>query len=166
VTTSFNPYASQYFNVGRTRARGTELSIDVVPVDTLRIRAGHTFLASRIVDSTSPGNEVFRPGAWTFRRPRQSGFLEVSADLGRLSLDLTGVFVGRRVDSDFSSLVPAITESNPPNLWNAGVRYRATTRMELYGRVQNLTNADYMDPPGYPAWRRTGAVGLRIGLGR
>ncbi len=49
--------------------------VETQPVEGLHLRAGHTFLASEIVESTSPSSAVFREGAWTFRRPRHSGYL-------------------------------------------------------------------------------------------
>ena len=155
-------FSGQYFNIGRTRARGTELTVEVSPVSGVRVRAGHTFLDSVIVESTSPSSAVFREGAWTFRRPRHSGFLDLSVSRGRAALDLSGVFSGRRVDSDFASLNPPILESNPPALWTLGVRLRVTRQTEGYLRIENLSNATYMDPLGYEAWQRSLHAGLRL----
>lgn len=157
-------FQGQYFNIGRTRARGTELVVEAQPVDGLRITAGHTFLASKIVESTSPTSAVFRVGAWTFRRPRHSGFLNVALTHGRVALDLSGVFSGRRVDSDFASLQPPIEESNLPAVWTLGLRGRVTKGLEAFLRVENLSNADYMDPLGYQTWQRTAHAGLRLGF--
>src|SRR4029077_6052891 len=96
-TTSVNPFRSQYFNIGLTRARGAELSAIVAPTEAIRGRAGYTLLASEVVDSTSPTNVVFQPGMWLFRRPRHSGFAGVTIHTGRLGVDLNGIFVGRFV---------------------------------------------------------------------
>jgi len=161
-TLSFSPFRAQYFNIGRTRARGLELSIDAAPVAGLRLRGGYTLVASRIVESASPGSAAFEEGAWTFRRPRHSGFFEGAWTHGRLGLDLSGVFSGRRVDSDFSSLEPAILESNPPAVWTLAGRYAITRRLELQVRIDNLTDAEYMEPLGYLAWRRAVHGGVRV----
>ncbi len=37
-----------------------------------------------------------------------------------------------------------------------------TQQLELYLRIENMSNADYMDPVGYEAWRRTVHAGLRL----
>ena len=71
-TTSFDPFESQYFNIGLTRARGVEVSGDVALVRGLRARAGYTFLDSKILESMSEFSEVLAAGNWAFRRPRHS----------------------------------------------------------------------------------------------
>jgi len=161
-TLDFNPFRAQYVNIGRTRARGVEVAIETVPSTRVRLRGGYTLVASRIVESTAPASDVFAEGAWTFRRPRHSGFFEAAFTHGRLGLNLSGVFSGRRVDSDFSSLTPAIVETNPPAVWTVSGRFTLTTRLELQLRIDNLTDADYMEPVGYPAWRRAVHVGVRV----
>ena len=102
-------YNSEYFNIGLTSARGAELGLDVAPVPSLRIGGGYTFTDSEILESTSAFSEVFAVGQWAFRRPRHSGFVEAAWVKGPLSLDLRGTAIGRFVDSDFSSLSPALS---------------------------------------------------------
>src|SRR5207344_1598300 len=109
-TISFNPFVSQYFNIGLTSARGAELSADVALVSGVRAKGGYTFTDSEILESTST-SPVFKTGNWAFRRPRHSGFVNLAWTGARASIDLSGSIAGLRVDSDFSSLVPAI-ESN------------------------------------------------------
>jgi vitamin B12 transporter len=162
-TTSFTPFQSQYFNIGLTKAHGTELSVEAAPVATMRIRGGYTLTISRIAESTSPTNPVFAVGAWAFRRPRHSGFMEGIWTLDRFSADLRGTFIGRRVDSDFSSLVPPIIENSGYAAWDAGASYHVAVPVTLYFRVENLGDREYMDPLGYPAWRRTARAGARLG---
>jgi outer membrane cobalamin receptor len=117
---------------------------------------------SRIAESTASTNPVFAVGAWAFRRPRHSGFFEVIATADRLSVDLQGTFIGRRSDSDFSSLVPPIVENTAYSTWDGGASYRVAAPITLYLRIENLADRDYMDPLGYPAWRRTARAGARL----
>ena len=161
-TISFTPFLSQYFNIGLTKAHGAELSADAAPLSSLRFRGGYTLTRSRIAESTSPSNPVFAVGAWAFRRPRHSGFVEATATSGRLTADLRGTFVGRRVDSDFASLVPPIVENAGYSTWDAGASYRVAAPLSLYVRIENFANREYMDPLGYPAWRRTARAGARV----
>jgi len=161
-TVSFTPFRSQYFNIGLTRAHGAELALDAAPVDALRLRGGYTLTISRIAESTAPTNPVFAAGAWAFRRPRHSGFVEAIATAGRLTADVRGTWVGRRSDSDFSSLVPPIVENNGYSTWDGGASYQVATPLALYMRIENLADRDYMDPLGYPAWRRTARAGARL----
>ncbi len=163
-TTDPATFASEYFNIGLTSARGAELAVDVAPVRPLRGRAGYTFLASEVLDSTAPTNPVFQPGQWLFRRPRHSGFVGVTFSGSRITADVTGVFVGRYVDSDFSSLEPAML-SNPGYItWDARFSYRIRPQLSALLSIDNLTDASYMEPLGYPALGRATRLGLRLGF--
>ena len=136
--------------------------MEAAPAGPLRIRGGYTLVVSRIAQSTAPTNAVFAVGAWAFRRPRHSGFVEGIWTHEKASADLRGTFIGRRVDSDFSSLVPPILENTGYATWDAGGSYRVSAPVTFYVRIENLANRDYMDPLGYPAWRRTARAGARL----
>jgi vitamin B12 transporter len=163
-TTSFTPFRAQYFNIGLTHASGTELTGEVAARGGLRMSAGHTFLASEVTRSTAPTNAVFAEGRWLFRRPRHSGFVNVSWARANTTVDLHGTFVGERVDSDFSALAPPILSNEGYATWDLGASYRAWRRVTWFARVENLGDAEYMDPVGYPAWRRAGRLGVRVGF--
>jgi outer membrane cobalamin receptor len=163
-TTSFNPYRSQYFNIGRTSARGFELVVEASPMRQLHGRGGYTFLDSEILQSTSPGNVVFQQGQWLFRRPRHSGFAELTWTAPRLTIDLTGVLIGRFVDSDFVSLQPPLVSNPGYTRWDARVSYRVSAYLAAVVAIDNLADADYMEPLGYLAPRRAARAGFRIGF--
>ena len=154
-------YRAQFFNIGLTQARGAELSGDVALVSGLRARGGYTFTASRILESTSPSDEVFAVGQWAFRRPRHNGFAEISWTGARVSGDLSATFVGQRVDSDFSSLEPAITKNAAYTQWDARAAARLYRRMSVTLAIDNLTGARYLEPLGYPALGRAVRAGVR-----
>lgn len=161
-TVSFSPFVSQYFNIGLTRARGAELAGEVAPGAGLRARGGYTFLASRILESTSPANPVFREGQWLFRRPRHSGFIEVAGAWGVFAGHVTGTFVGRTVDSDFALLQPPIEANDGHATWDLRANYRLARRLSLLLAVDNLTGTDYMEPLGYIAPGRAVRGGVQL----
>jgi vitamin B12 transporter len=165
-TRTINPetFEAEYFNIGLSRARGAELSVDVAPLPALRARGGYTFLDSAVIDSTSPASAVLKVGQPLFRRPRHSGFVEASWSRGRLSADLTGVFIGQYVDSDFSSLQPPLLDNPGYTTWDARLSYRLTKQFTALFSVDNLANADYMEPLGYLALGRAARVGVRVGF--
>jgi vitamin B12 transporter len=163
-TLGFNPFRSQYFNIGETRARGLELGADAAPVAAVRVRGGYTFMPSRVTLSTSPGSAVFAEGQWLFRRPRHAGYAEAVWSAGAASVSLTGTFVGRRVDSDFSSLEPPITSNDGHATWDLRAAYRLSDRVALTVASDNVANAEYMDPLGYPGLGRAFRAGLRVGF--
>ena len=161
-TISFAPYQSRYFNVGRTKARGTEIVVEVVPVAGLHLMANHTFTDSEIVDASSEFSEALAAGQWAIRRPRHAAQVQASYERGRWSLDAAGSYVGRRNDSDFSSLQPPITFAGGYWLWRAQGQAQITGAATAYLRIENLTDTEYMEPLGYPAWRRTVHAGVRV----
>jgi vitamin B12 transporter len=163
-TISFSPFISQYFNIGRTRARGLEMAGEVTPVSGVRVRGGYTFLSSRIVESTAPTNPVFRAGEWLFRRPRHSGHTQVSATYGRVTGDLIATFIGRAVDSDFVSLQPPLMANDGRSIWDVRARYALPRGVSLTLAVDNLTDADYMEPLGFRTLGRAVRAGVQAGF--
>lgn len=161
-TISFTPFTSQYFNIGLTRAQGTELTFEAAPAPSIRANVGYTFLASEILESTAPTNPVFAEGQWLFRRPRHSGFAEIVWSWRGLTLDGIGTFVGRRVESDFASLVPPISSNEGYARWDLRGSYRITPVFSILGAIDNLTDTDYQEPLGFPALGRAARAGVRV----
>jgi len=161
-TTNPATFEAEYFNIGLSRARGAEIAVEAAPNGALRGRAGYTFLASRIVDSTSPDSSVFQPGQPLLRRPRHSGFVGATWSLRRVTADVNGVMVGGFVDSDFSSLSPALLTNAGYVTWDARVAVTLSRQLTGTMSIDNLANARYMEPLGYAALQRTVRVGLRV----
>jgi vitamin B12 transporter len=161
-TISFAPFTSQYFNIGLTRARGAELTLETAPAPSLRTTVGYTFLDSEILESTAPTNPVFAEGQWLFRRPRHSGFAEIVWSWRALTLDGIGTFVGRRVESDFVLLDPPIQVNDGYARWDLRASYRITPLFSILGAIDNLGDADYMEPLGFPALGRAARGGVRV----
>jgi len=161
-TVSFSPYTARYFNVGRTEARGWELGATIAPLTSVTLSASHTIVDSEIIDASSEFSDALAAGQWALRRPRHSGQAQVAIDRGRFSADFGAAWIGRRNDSDFSSLVPAITHADGHTLWRGQVAWQVVSQASAFVRFENLTNVDYMEPLGYQAWGRTAHAGLRL----
>jgi outer membrane receptor protein involved in Fe transport len=167
ATTDLVTFFSRYFNLGSTQARGVELTIDAAPASRVHARGGYSLVASEILEAAVPDGTIppfspFVAGRWALRRPRHSGFVEAAVTEGRLSLSLLGTFVGRRTDSDFGSFTPALTELPGYAVWRIGARYALPRYVDVTFDVDNLTNADYMEPMGYLTLDRTFRVGARV----
>lgn len=161
-TISFSPYQAQYVNVGRTDASGIEAMLAAAPLTGVHISLHHTWLDSEIIDNASEFSPVLGRGQWALRRPRHSGGASISLDRGRWTADVAASWQGRRNDSDFSSLSPAITSADGYTLLRAHVAFVMTPRASLFVRGDNLTDVDYMEPLGYLALRRTVHAGVRL----
>ncbi len=156
-------FTGQYLNIGLSRARGIETAIEVAPQRFVHGRVGYTFLDSTILDG-SPDNTVLTPGQQLFRRPKHSGFAGITLRDARLTVDLDGVYIGTYVDNDFVSLVPPIETGGNYSTWDARIAYKLTTKLSATAAIDNLSNAHYMQPLGYPALERAWRAGLRVGF--
>jgi vitamin B12 transporter len=155
-------FEAQFFNVGVTHARGIEMGLQAAPTHAIRARASYTWLDSEIVETTSPGNVLFAPGQWAFRRPRNSGSVGVTFDWQRLTADVNGTFVGRFVDSDFFLFDPPLTENPGHSIWEMRVSIALLRQVSAILSIDNLTNADYSEPFGYQPLGRVVRVGARV----
>jgi vitamin B12 transporter len=153
-------FSAQYFNIGLTEASGAELTGDVALVSGVRVKAGYTFTDSEILESTST-SPVFKAGNWAFRRPRHAGFVDLAWIGSRAVLDLDGSFIGRRVDSDFASLVPAIVENDGYALWNVRASFQVMRALAITAAIDNLADSTHMDPLGFPVLGRAARIGVR-----
>ncbi len=159
---SFVPFTGSFFNVERSQAKGAEVVLELAPGWGLRGVGTYTWLDSQVTRSANPFDPVFGEGQSLFRRPRHSGSLRLFWDWRRLNITSSTVFVGRRVDSDFSALEPPLTSSKPYTKWDLAGTYRTTYRLSYFGVVENLLNQDYMEALGYPALKLTFRAGARV----
>lgn len=155
-------FTSQYFNIGVTRARGVELSAEVAPYRALRLSGGLSFLDSKILASTNDFSPVFAVGEAAFRRPRHSGFAQVSWATDRITSSLLVTSIGRFSDSDFSSLEPAILLNAGRTTADARLSVRLWKKVSGLLNIDNLTGRNYQEPLGYFALQRTVRTGIRI----
>ena len=105
---------------------------------------------------------VFEPGQPLLRRPRHSGFIGATWTWHRVTADVNGVLIGGFVDSDFSSLSPAILTNAGYTTWDARVAVNVSRQLTGTLSIDNMANADYMEPLGYPTLQRAVRVGLRV----
>ena len=158
--TSFVPFTGSFFNIGRSKAKGSELILEVAPGGGLRARAHYTFLDSQVTESGTVFDPVFEEGNRLFRRPKHSGAVEVFWDWRRVSVSSTTLFVGRRTDSDFALL--GLTSSEGYTRWDASAAYRSPHRVTYFAVVENLLNRDYMEVLGFPALKLAFRAGARL----
>ena len=143
-----------YLNESQTRASGFELEADVRPVETLQLRAAYSYVKAT---NRTTGRDLYR-------RPRHA--LSLSGDwttpLGGLVIGADTRLVGPSMDDPFGDTNPA----NDVRLkGHVVLTLRAslpvTERLELFGRVENVGDADYQAVAGYNTPGRSAYAGLR-----
>jgi vitamin B12 transporter len=148
-------YAAGYVNIGRARTRGLEASAEVKPADGLRFAASYARLSAY---DTQTGAELLR-------RPRD----KFSADAGvRLfeRFDLAGhvLWVGRRLDRDFSAYPYATVVMPGYVLLDAALTAGLGPRLDVFLRVDNVLGTRYETVWGYGTPGRTARLGFRLAL--
>lgn len=148
---AYNPATFQSENIGRARSEGVELGLTIRPNENLDVRANYA-----LVDATtlSPGINY---GNHLARRPRDkaSFVADWKSPIG-LKLGVTVALTGDSFDN-IANTVPL------DGYWLASVRaaFPITDRFEIYGRVENLFDEEYIVVSGYNTYGRTAAVGVR-----
>jgi vitamin B12 transporter len=156
-------FEGTFVNVGQTRARGLEASLEAAPAQRIRIGAEYTLLDAEVVTSTSELDPLLAPGKPLLRRPRHQGAVFARCSGGRVSAGAHLVLVGTRADSDFVGLG---LESNPGYArLDLRARVLIGRGLEAYASVDNALDAKYQEVLGYPALGRSARLGLRFRAG-
>jgi vitamin B12 transporter len=160
-----NTFVGTYVNLGRTRAKGVEVSLDARPWPWLLLDGAYTFLDGRILESPSGFDPVYEAGRTLLRRPAHQASASARLRFARATLGLTLAYVGARADSDFVGLGLADDPSfrNPSyTRLDARLRVRVAGPLEAFLIGENLLDERYQEVLGYPALPRSVRAGVRL----
>ncbi|WP_420241743.1 TonB-dependent receptor plug domain-containing protein [Roseiterribacter gracilis] len=142
-----------YDNVARAEAEGIELSMTLNPIDPLTITANYTYTEAK---DRSPGSATF--GRELSRRPRRTANATVSYDWPFAVTTSVAVRYGGRSFDNATNL----TRLEAYTLLDLRASWQVTANVELYGRVENVTNETYETTFRNGTLGRTGYVGARL----
>jgi vitamin B12 transporter len=155
----YTTFEGSYINLGKSRARGLELSAEAAPSSLISLRAEYTYLDGEILESASL-DPVQAEGAALLRRPEHQASLSVRVGNRRVSGGAHLLYVGRRLDSDFLGL--GLTENDAYYRLDARLRARLHRLVEVFAAGENLLDEEYQEVLGYPALGRSLRIGLRL----
>lgn len=141
------PYGT-YDNVAKARAQGLEFTLALKPVDALRVQANYGY-----VDAINAATGLYLP-----RRPRHS--VNMSADYDwsfGLKTGATITHVGASFDNGTNT-----RKLDGYVLVDLRAAFPVTHNVELYGRIENLFNAQYETSYRYGTPRRAAYAGARL----
>ena len=149
----------QLANLGSARTQGVELFARWEPVRNLVLRGTYTYLDAV---STAGGDFVnnLAPGARLPRRPRNEAFLSIGyrlpGVLSGFSTSLEAKIVNGREDLNFNTPTGAPANVDLGGYTNLRLlaSYAINPHVEVYGRIENLTNTSYQEVEGYPTLHR------------
>ncbi len=136
-----------YFNIGRVKSEGVEFEAAVALARFLDLRLTYSFIDAR--DALT--------GARVLRTPKHSGLVGVDirpsdATLFSASLLFNGA------EADFPSANDSFAKLD------IRATYAVSDRLDLYGRVENATDARYEDVSGYGEPGASAFAGVRVRL--
>ncbi|CAN5491704.1 TonB-dependent receptor [soil metagenome] len=143
-----------YNNIVRTRARGAEFTLALHPVEAFTVTTAYSYVDAR---DKSPGanfdHHLFR---------RADNAASVSADYDwsfGLSIGATLSYVGDSDDLDGTGVVRHLD-----GYALAGLRasVKIARNLELYGRVDNVFDEQYMTAYGFGTYGRSAYAGVRL----
>jgi len=144
-----------YFNVQEAKTSGVEAIAELRPAEALILRLGYTVLDT---EDVTTGEDLIR-------RPKEKVTLHANYRFGeRGHLNLTGIYVGDRIDKDFSTLPAATVTLDSYTLVNLAGSLAISDRLKLTGRVENLLDEQYQKVFGYGTPGRSAYVGVRAEL--
>jgi len=156
----FTTFQGTFVNLGRTRARGVELSLEAAPASSLWLSAAYTFLDGEILVSTDEFDPVVAVGRPLLRRPKHHAAFGARFTRGRVGLGANLVAVGRRADSDFAGL--GLMMNDGYTRVDARARVRIAYGLEAFVVGENLLDRRYQEILGYPALGRAVRGGVRF----
>lgn len=137
-----------YYNVGRARAHGVELSLTASATDTISLGANYTYMhATNALTHTDLA-----------RRPHDMASIHANWQVAtNWSLGASAVYVGRRFDgaNDTTRLASHVTA-------NLYASHALNDHLQLFARIENLFDARYEPVAGYGAPGRAVYGGVRL----
>lgn len=139
---------SRYVNVGKALTEGVELAARWSVTDRFGVKGSYTYT---IAENESADR-------WLARRPRHMATLSADwSPLDGLDLGATVKAYGKQLDSTFSNRV-----NNAYVVADFNAAYAVTDAVSVFGRVENLFNADYEEVRGYNTPGRAAYAGLKL----
>jgi vitamin B12 transporter len=140
IVYNFNVYPGTTANVGQARSDGVELEAKLALGAGIELHAAYTYLEA---DDLTDGTRLLR-------RPRHSGSADLWRDFGRGWSAGAGVAaVAGREDVDAQTF---LTVDDPDYaVVRVYAQWRASRRLTLKARVENLLDQRYQPVNGYPA---------------
>ncbi|MEM8795632.1 MAG: TonB-dependent receptor [Pseudomonadota bacterium] len=141
---------------GESPRQGVELQLTANPIDQLTLIASYTYTLA----------EEGSTGFQEVRRPRHMASFDAFYTFldDRATVNLGVTYTGDQTDSDFTAGIfpaPGITLDDFL-LVNIQGSYQATDKIEVFARVENLTNADYQEVLNFETQGISGFAGLRF----
>ena len=157
-------------NISNARARGLELTGRFRLPLGLQAGASYTWLSTEILSVDGLGGVApppFSVGDPLLRRPNHQGSLDVSYAARHASAFARVTSRGRVLDTEPNlGTFGGLFFSPGYTVLDLGAAVPVWHGVEVFGRLNNVTDRSYEEVLGFPALGRNGLVGVRVAAGR
>jgi vitamin B12 transporter len=149
-----------YANFDRAKASGVELQAAATLTSALTVSANYSHIKT---EDDTPGSATY--GQQLYQRPEDAANLSVTyAWPHSVKTTVAARYGGASLDENFNVYPTATVRLGGYTLFDLRASYDVTARLELYARVDNLTNKYYETIYQYGTWGRTAFLGVRAKL--
>ena len=143
----YAPWSYEPRNVSRARAKGWELSLEVRPVDSLVFKSAYTILDAKNDES----------GMELSRRPEKKGSLYLGWHSAKADIGVTANYAGDRwSDAQNTKKIDSYTKID------LSAALDVTDSLNIFARVENLTDEDYEEVKGFGTAGRSYYSGVKL----
>jgi vitamin B12 transporter len=149
-----------YANVNRAKASGVELQAAATLTSALALSANYSHIKT---DDETPGSPTY--GQQLYRRPEEAAnvALDYTWAYG-IKTTVAARYGGASFDQNFNVYPTATVRLGGYTLLDLRASYPVTGKLEIYARVDNVTNKWYETIYEYGTWGRTAFIGVRAKL--
>ena len=167
IAFNFDPvlFVSQYLNVNRALAHGSEVEFRARPWSRLSVDASYTYTSTQVLFAPLAFDPLVSAGAPLLRRPKHAASLLAVFSRPRWGGDGGVTALGRRADSDFLGLLPPVNHSAGYARVDLGAWRALNRHVTAYVKIENALNRKYEESAGYPALKANFRAGMRFRVG-
>jgi vitamin B12 transporter len=156
----FDSDEPDYNNVGSAFSYGIELEMEKALPAGFSLKLASAYTVARKDDVN--GTEIEK---LLLRRPKYNANISIQYMREKLTSEMSMVYVGKRVDLDFSKSMYLAERVWAPSYYlvNISASYEVYKNMKLNIRVENLLNRKYEEVYGFSAKKRVVLLGIEVG---
>jgi vitamin B12 transporter len=145
-----------YANTDRAKASGVELAASAALTSALAVSANYSHIKT---EDDTPGSPIY--GQQLFQHPEDAANLSLSYTWPQSAKTTVAArYGGPSLDQNFSVYPTSNVRLGGYTLLDLRVSYPVTEKLELYARVDNVTNKWYETIYQYGTWGRTAFAGV------
>lgn len=169
IAYSFEPFpnGTNFENISETRARGVEVELALRPGGGVVLDVGYTYLDAEVTDDGGLGSAAFAKGEKLVRIPPHSFSAAANYSRNGLNLNVSGNYVGKRDDVNWSGFPGARVENGSFFTVDLAASWeisRSPRRLRLFTRVENLFDGDYERVFGFSSPGLVWVSGISAGI--